>query len=135
MKNIKLFYILALVIAFCTLQSSSCSKHDSLPTTTQTNTEGNWRLSLYFDNSDETYKFSGYTFSFNSNGQVAATNGTNTVTGTWSQTSNKFNIDFGSAAVFNDLNDDWLIETKTSTSIQLKDDNPARNEKLQFVKL
>jgi len=74
-------------------------------------------------------------FIFNSNGTVAATNGSINANGTWSQASSKFNIDFGVTPVFSDLNDDWLIVEKTATSIKLKDDNPARNEKLEFVKL
>ena len=113
----------------------SCSKDDATPSQTTTSTDGNWRASLYFDNSDETYKFTSYTFIFNSNGTVAATNGSINANGTWSQVSSKFNIDFGVTPVFSDLNDDWLINEKTSTSIKLKDDNPARNEKLEFVKL
>lgn len=133
MKITKIISALAIVFALGTFQS--CSKDDATPSQTATSTEGNWRVSLYFDNSDETYKFTGYTFTFNSNGTIAATNGSNTVTGTWSQVSSKFNIDFGVTPVFSDQNDDWLIVEKTTTSIKLKDDNPARNEKLEFVKL
>lgn len=135
MKTAKLLYALALVVAFCTLQSSSCSKNDDIIAVPQTPVDGNWRINLYFDNSDETHKFAGYSFIFNSTGQLTATNGSNTVTGTWSQGSNKLNISFGTTPVFSDLNDDWLIEEKTTTSIKLKDDNPARLEKLQFIKL
>lgn len=140
MKASKLYYALTLVVVFNTLQSSSCSKNDDIiaapqTTTSTTSVEGNWRINLYFDNSDETYKFSGYHFVFSSNGQVTADNGSNTVTGSWSQGSNKFNISFGTTPVFSDLNDNWLIEEKTATGIKLKDDNPARLEKLQFVKL
>ena len=36
-------------------------------------------------------------------------------------------ISFGTTPVFEDLNDDWLIVEKNSTSIKLKDDNPDRN--------
>ena len=133
MKITKIISTLAIVFALITFQS--CSKDDATPSQTTTNTDGNWRASLYFDNSDETYKFTSYTFIFNSNGTVAATNGSINANGTWSQASSKFNIDFGVTPVFSDLNDDWLIVEKTATSIKLKDDNPARNEKLEFVKL
>lgn len=115
----------------------SCSKKDDVVTVPlNTTTDGAWRVNLYFDNnSDETYKFSGYNFTFNSNGQVSATNGSNTVSGTWMQSSNRFNIDFGTTAVFSDLNDNWLLVEKTTASIKMKDDNPAKNEQLHFVKL
>lgn len=125
--------ISTLAIAFATLVFQSCSR-DNASSINSNTTDGNWRVSLYYDNSDETYKFTGYTFTFNSNGSITATNGSNTANGTWSQGSSKFNIDFGTTPVFSDLTDDWLIEEITSSSIRLKDDNPARDEKLQFVR-
>lgn len=135
MKALKLLYSLILVSALCSIQLTSCSKKDDSTQVTQAATDGNWRLSLYFDNSDETNKFSGYTFTFNSGGQVTATNGSNTVSGSWSQGSSKFMISFGATPVFSDLNDDWLMEEKTTSSIKLKDDNVTHVHQLQFLKL
>ncbi len=66
---------------------------------------------------------------------VTASNGTNNVTGTWSLVSSKLILNFGTITDFEDLNDDWLIVEKTGTAIKVKDDNPARNEKLEFIKL
>lgn len=139
MKNItftlpKFFYLVALIISTQVLQSSSCSKNDD-QSVIAGDYSGGWRVSYYFDNSDETYKFTGYSFTFNNGGQLTATNGSNTVTGTWSTGSNKLIINFGTTADFTKLNDDWLIEEKTNSSIKLKDDNPARLDKLQFTKL
>ncbi len=137
MKTLKLLYSLVTMVALSSLILISCSKKDDVITVPQNTTiDGTWRVSLYFDNSsDETSKFSGYNFTFNSNGKMSATNGSNTVTGNWMQGSSKFYIDFGAIAVFSDLNDNWLLEEKTATSIKMKDDNPAKNEQLQFVKL
>ena len=135
MKTSKLLYSLLPIMALCALLITSCSKKDDVAAVTQSPVTGSWRLSLYFDNSDETNKFSGYNFTFNSNGQLTATNGSNTVTGTWSQGSTKFNIDFGTTAVFSDLNDDWLTVETTTSGIKLKDDNPSKDERLEFVKL
>ncbi len=128
------FYLIAIVIASQVLQSSSCSKSED-QSVISGDYSGGWKVSMYFDNSDETYKFSGYTFTFNNGGQLTATNGSNTITGTWSTGSSKLIINFGATANFSDLNDDWLIEEKTSSSIKLKDDNPAQLDKLQFIKL
>lgn len=130
----KIFYLLALFIAAQLLQSSSCSKSDD-QSVIAGDYSGSWKISLYFDNTDETAHFAGYTFTFNNGGQLIATNGSNTATGTWSTSSSKLIINFGTTPNFSDLNDDWLIEVKTSTSINLKDDNPAQNDKLQFTKL
>ncbi|MEO7263351.1 MAG: hypothetical protein ABIW38_00495 [Ferruginibacter sp.] len=130
----RFFYLFAIVIASHVLQSSSCSKNEDQSVLTG-DYSGGWRVSMYFDNSDETYKFTGYTFTFNNAGQLTATNGSNTVTGTWSTGSSKLNINFGTTPVFTKLNDDWQIEEKTASSIKLKDDNPSRMDKLQFTKL
>lgn len=125
------------MIVLSTFILISCSKKDDVVTVPlNTTIEGTWRVNLYFDNnSDETSKFSGYNFTFNSNGQISATNGSNSVSGTWSQGSNRFYINFGTTAVFSDLNDNWLLVEKTTASIKMKDDNPAKNEQLNFVKL
>jgi hypothetical protein len=123
------------IISIPLLLMSSCSNNDAANTVNQATLDGNWRISLYFDNTDETTDFAGYLFTFKSSGVLEAVNGSTTVTGTWSVTSSKFNINFGSDPLFSELNDDWLIEERTSSSIKLKDDNPAQDDKLQFVKL
>ncbi len=136
-KTSKLLFPLCLVFLVFTLQSSSCSHDDVATTATVTSTpvDGTWRVSYFFDSGDETSNFTSYTFAFNSGGQLIATKGTETITGSWSQSSTKLIISFGSHAILGDFNDDWLIVEKNATSIKLKDDNPARNEQLQFVKL
>jgi hypothetical protein len=133
MKLLKAFVI---ILTAHTLLSSTCSKNDDvIAPGSGGNIAGNWKVSLYYDNSkDETYKLSGYSFIFNSSGVISAINGGTTVNGTWTETSSKLVIDFGTHPVLSDLNDDWLKEEKTAASIKLKDDNPARIEKLQFVK-
>jgi uncharacterized cupin superfamily protein len=132
-KGISLISALSLVILFTTLQSSSCSKSDDVATI-NTGITGTWRVSLYWDKKDETSKFSGYNFSFNSGGQLTASNGASNLSGTWSESSTKFTINFGTDPTFSSLNKDWLKEEKTATSIKLKDDNPAKDEKIQFAK-
>ncbi|MBL0145336.1 MAG: hypothetical protein IPP48_05865 [Chitinophagaceae bacterium] len=133
-KTINLFAALALVTLFTTLQSSSCSNDDNVPGTTVGNVSGTWRVTLYWDKKDETNKFVGYNFTFNTNGTIVASNGTSTISGSWSETSTKFNIDFGSDPVFSSITSNWLKEEKTTNSIKLKDDNPAQDDKLQFIK-
>jgi len=125
-------YISLLLIS--SLGFLSCS-NDNNPVNNSGNPDGSWRVSLFFDSGDETSNFSGYTFQFNSNGQLTATNGSTTVNGTWSQASGRMIINFGTTSPFDDLNDDWVIEEKTTTSIKLKEDNPAQDDKLQFTRL
>jgi hypothetical protein len=127
--------VAALVIIFTMLLSSSCSKKDDVAVINSTPAiTGTYRISFYWDKKDETSNFSGYNFSFNSGGQATATKGGITVKGTWSETSTKFIIDFGTDAVLSDLNDDWQIVEKTATSIKLKDDNPLQDDQVTFTK-
>jgi hypothetical protein len=85
-----------------------------------------WRVSLYIDcDEDETYHFSGYSFSFDSTGVVTAVNSSSTVTGSWSKRTddghNKFDLNFGKNDPFHKLNEDWHIIEQTSVKIRLED--------------
>ncbi|NDV43652.1 hypothetical protein GTK07_09985 [Muricauda sp. 40Bstr401] len=96
---------------------------------------GDWVITYFFDtDKEETSNFNGYTFKFNADGTLVASNGTTDVNGTWSITdsnssdddSNKdsdvdFNILFASPNNFEDLSDDWDIVSFTSTRIELID--------------
>ncbi len=99
---------------------------------------GTWRITNFNDSGqNETSDFNGYDFSFNSDGSLVATNGSNTMTGTWSVTDDSnsssddsnddddidFNIFFPvpDSNDFEDLNDDWDIVSTSSTRIELID--------------
>jgi hypothetical protein len=96
---------------------------------------GDWVITYFFDtDKEETSNFNGYSFTFNADGTLVASNGTTDVNGTWSITdsnssdddSNKdsdvdFNILFASPNNFEDLSDDWDIVSFTSTRIELID--------------
>jgi len=133
-NRINLFLALSLVTLFTTLQSSTCSKNDDIVANTTGTPTGTWRVTLYWDSGDETNKFAGYNFTFNSGGTVTATNGVTTVNGTWSESSSRMTLDFGTDPLFRKISDDYLKEEKTATSIRLKDDNPLKDEKVQFAR-
>ena len=88
---------------------------------------GDWRITNYSDaDNDETANYVGYTFTFNSDGILGATNGNIAVSGAWSMTSSDvdeldFNIFFTSPAIFEELADDWEINKYSSTKIELID--------------
>lgn len=123
------------------LMSSSCSNNDDdggvidnseqIAQVGNTVESGTWRISNFIDSGEnETSDFTGYNFSFNSDGSLVAANGTDTLTGTWSVTddsSSESNIDFNiffpvpDTNDFEDLNDDWDIISYTSTKIELID--------------
>ena len=138
----KRFYFSLLVILCFTLIFSACSNNDDdgnvndsseqiaqLESTVQS---GTWRITDFIDSGEnETSDFKGYNFSFNSDGSLVATNGTDTLTGTWSVTDDSsssdddidFNIFFPVPDTndFEDLNDDWDVISHTSTKIELID--------------
>ncbi len=88
---------------------------------------GDWRITNYSDaDNDETTNYVGYTFTFNSDGILGATNGNIAVSGAWSMTSSDvdeldFNIFFTSPAIFEELADDWEIKKYSSSKIELID--------------
>lgn len=126
--------IIALIIL-----SASCTRGLDNNNATNVATSGTWRVTLFTDSgNDETSDFSGYTFSFNSNGVVTATKSGVSKNGTWSSGSNKFNIDLGVKDDTNkplgELTDDWKIISTSDTEIKLTDDNSSSNEFLTFTK-
>ena len=98
--------------------NSSSSSQDPTPVINAA-TQGTWRVTSYVDSgTDETNHFTGYNFTFGNGGVLTATNGSNTVTGTWSVLNDDsnddspsndldFNIGFTAPANFADLTDDW----------------------------
>lgn len=124
----KIFAILLL-----TTSLFSCTKSSDDTTNNVDLTNGTWRVSFYWDQKDETSNFSAFNFMFLSGGTFMAHNSAGAITGTWSLNSNKLNISF-TDPLLSELNDDWLITEKTTTSIKLKDDNPAQDDQLYFTK-
>ncbi|MGL6268643.1 MAG: hypothetical protein ACRC2O_12000 [Chitinophagaceae bacterium] len=125
----------ALTIIILALSLNSCTKDSTTDPSNTTPPTGQWRIHYYWDEKDETADFSGYIFEFKPGGVLQASKGLVFVTGTWSETSTKFIIDFGTTPVLSEINDDWLKTDKTATLITLKDDNPAQDDELHFIKL
>lgn len=108
--------------------------------TIQVAQDGTWRITNFVDSGqNETTDFAGYEFSFNANGTLVATNGTETVSGTWSvmdDSANSSNDDDGNSTdddnfniffavpetnKFDDLIDDWDFISVTNNKIELID--------------
>ena len=108
----------------------------SVDQTTSIASSGNWIITNFVDSgTNETNDFQGYVFTFNTNGTVVATNGSDTVNGTWSVTDSNsgsddsniedddFNLAFAVSEdnKFDDLNDDWDFISVSNTQIELID--------------
>lgn len=89
-------------------------------------TTTSWKVTNFTeDGVDQTYHFSNYTFTFNDNGTVSATNGSNTVNGTWlkgtDDSTPKLILTFSvSSGPFEEISEDWEILTSTTSLIDLK---------------
>ena len=137
-------FIYGLLIMLCfALMSFTCSEDDEIDMNDNSaevelikNTvqSGTWIITSFIESGvNQTNQYSGYSFTFNANGTLNATNGTQTYNGTWSITNDDdsdddsnsnddidFNIYFASPATFNDdLTEDWEIVTRTNTKIEL----------------
>ncbi len=95
---------------------------------------GTWSITKFMeDDIDETDHFTGFNFTFETNGTLSATDGTDTFEGTWSITDSDssdddssdddldFNINFNLTNDFEDLNDDWDFVSRSATKIELID--------------
>ncbi len=140
------FYLSLLIMLSFSLMSTTCSSDDDdgisndnsqqIAEIESTAQSGTWRITNFNDSGqNETSDFNGYDFSFNSDGTLVASNGTNTLNGTWSisddsnssSSSSDDDIDFNiffpvsEDNDFEDLNDDWDIVSTSSTRIELID--------------
>lgn len=142
MKNLRHFTVFA--IAMATL-FTSCTTDDvnnspegqEVQGTVQV---GNWRITNFNDSGeDETSDFAGYNFTFAQDGILTATNGTNTLTGTWSVDNDDDDVDFiiffpvSDTSDFEDLNEDWDIVSISDTKLDLIDrDDDDDDDRLVF---
>lgn len=87
-------------------------------------TSGTWYVSYFFDDTDETSNYAGYTFTFNTNGTSLAVRNSVSLNGAWSNYidsgDEKLNLSFDGLTL-DELEDDWEVVEFTSTQIRLKD--------------
>jgi len=130
---------LAIVLNACSSDSSDeemQTSSESVQAVSNLVVSGSWSITSYVDSgTDETSDYTGYSFTFNSDGSLDAVNGSTMITGTWSVTSDDssddddydsmddidFNIFFSAPPNFEELSDDWDIVSRSSTRIELID--------------
>jgi hypothetical protein len=128
-QNIQLSAILLTTMLACTSQSGVDLPTD-LSMTSKVVADGHWQVTYFFDSDkEETSKFSGYTFSFNSDNTILATKASSDVRGKWiisdSHSSDDnpdhvhFILTFPGNTIFDDLNEDWNFVRQTSKKIEL----------------
>jgi len=118
-------------LAACGLMLASCSDDTVTPDAVSSTLEaGTWEVTYFWnEGAEETSDFAGYDFTFDNNGEVTASNGTDIVNGAWSAATNgsgdnedvnlnlNFEADLGS--MFVNLNEDWRVVEHTGTKVRL----------------
>lgn len=131
-----------LLLGLCSIVFAGCTKKDSaVSSVADAVTNGTWRVTHFSERTNnETSDFTGYTFTFQSNGKVLAAKNGVIKEGNWSEStsSQKLVIALGTKTDANkplgELSDEWVIVSKTETKINLADDNSSSNELLEFTK-
>ncbi|WP_197022164.1 hypothetical protein [Sediminibacter sp. Hel_I_10] len=107
---------------------SDCTSGGNVDDTALANalTNGDWYVTHFFDDTDETADFANYVFNFASNLTATATNMNGLTNGSWSISSGEdtdlgLNLNFGTATPLNELADDWDVIEVTNDIIRLKD--------------
>ncbi|WP_222983408.1 hypothetical protein [Flagellimonas meishanensis] len=89
-------------------------------------TTGDWYVTNYFDDVDETALFDGMVFNFADDGSATANNAGTITNGTWAtgsgdETDLELNLNFGMNVPFDELMEDWDVLEATNDIIRLKD--------------
>ncbi len=152
---LKTIIILCTVIAFNSCSNDESGNDDKITSADMAEIKafvgsGQWKITYYVDSGKEgTIDYDGYSFTFNTDGTLSSTNGSATVSGTWSLTGSShsdkssddddidFNIFFTTPDLFETLEDDWDIKQYTSSRIELIDDIDDHNnaDYLTFEKI
>ncbi|MEZ5046543.1 MAG: hypothetical protein R2831_06085 [Chitinophagaceae bacterium] len=82
---------------------------------------GTWTVSYYFDKTNKTARFAGYTITMNANGTVSATQASTTTNGTWTTNASKSKLYFAFTGVklLEEISEDWKIISQTSSKLEL----------------
>ena len=127
LKFISIFALLVLASVGCSDDDDNNSQVSSPNEITTTVTNGEWVVTFYEEDGIlQTSDFSGYDFTFASNGDLSATNGMDTQLGVWSTytDSGQTKLDLQFTAIsgpFQEINEDWRVISRTSTKIELRD--------------
>lgn len=152
MKKLFLLPVLALFFASCSNNDTTSDPVADLTTKTNMVVQSNWTITQYTDSGkDETSDFSGYKFTFNTDGTFVAVSSSASFNGTWTLAQgssspddsgnnsaddnlNKLTISITGNKQMDNLSHKWLTDKITATEIWLRDDNVASNEILRFGK-
>ncbi len=118
---------------------ASCSR-DTASVVENSISSGSWKISYYYDSDqDETSDYNSMEFSFDNNGTVSVSSSSGSYSGTWStgndDSKDKLYLTFSSPALLVEISDDWVIDSESSSKIELRDDSDNGTDFLTFEKM
>jgi len=135
MKNLKLFSYLLFLISASLFSSCTRENVDYGHTTKEIISGSKWSVDYYFAGQDQTAQFSNYTLNFIGNGTLTASDGMNSVNGSWSMIKDINRNDILqmtiSEAHFPALNNQWTINQTQDDLLTMK----GANSELRLRKL
>ena len=144
---VKLMLSVVIFLSACSKSDSGSNPTPSSSGTTSALTSGNWTISSFTQRSeDKTSDFAGSVFSFAQGGKVSVTANGSTTNGTWSYatgaaayygnpaTDPTLTLNLGDASPMSELKATWIVESLTSTAVQLRNQEANDDEHVKFVK-
>jgi hypothetical protein len=147
MKKILLVVVFASLLGACKQDNIQPSSTPTVEDFSKIITSGSWSVSSYTELTEDKFKmFSKITFTFTSDGKLLASDGKNTVSGTWSKAGSVYygqptgnsakevSISLGGNSPYDRLSKSWLISEISNTNIKFESSNPAENKFFVFSK-
>ena len=103
--------------------------------------EGSWKVTYFFEESDQTHAFEGISFTFSADGTAQALSGSDVVNGTWDSDGDNGHLevefDFEQHLPYDKISEDWEIIEFTETKIQMehKSDDGTHVRLLTFERI
>ena len=89
-------------------------------------TDGEWEITYFFDEADETADFNGFVFTFNSDKTAVARRGEQEIQGSWETSGDggvlELDLDFGDGDPLEELDEDWELVEFDGTIIRLTEE-------------
>lgn len=102
-------------------------------------TNSSWRITYFFDVSDQTEFFNGWNFSFNEDGTVFAADDADSFEGDWESYGDsgvlELDIDFDSVDPVKELDEEWEVLEYSESRIQLEDTSGGSAVTVVFEKI
>ncbi len=122
-----LFFLAIILIISCSKDDKTIAQGITAAQVNNIITVGTWNVTLYDEaGTIETTDFTGYSFVFNADGTLVATNTPTIKNGTWNSTTDsgfvKIPIDFveETKGSFKSISEDWIVLTVVDSKIELK---------------